>query len=66
LAQTTHPPPPNESVKNIAFSQESLFDIIRKQANDNPKNNYEIFVNEIANEMSGNVSRADVTLEIDR
>jgi hypothetical protein len=38
----------------------------KKDFYDNPKNKYEIFVNEIANEMSGNASRADVTLEIDR
>ena len=38
----------------------------KKDFYDNPKNNYEIFANEIANEMSGNASRADVTLEIDR
>jgi hypothetical protein len=30
------------------------------------KNNYKIFANEIANEMSGNASRADVKHEIDR
>ena len=30
------------------------------------KKHYEIFVNEIANEISGNASRADVKLEIDR
>ena len=33
---------------------------------DNPNNNYEIFANEIANEKSGNASRTDVKLEIDR
>ena len=32
----------------------------KKDFYDNPKNNYEIFANEIANEMSGNASRADV------
>jgi hypothetical protein len=38
----------------------------KKDFYDNPKNNYEIFANKIANEMSGNASRADIKLEIDR
>jgi hypothetical protein len=38
----------------------------KKDFYDNPKNNYEIFAKEIANEMSGNASRADVKFEIDR
>lgn len=38
----------------------------KKDFYDNPKNKYEIFANEIANEMSGNASRADVKHEIDR
>jgi len=38
----------------------------KKDFYDNQKNNYEIFANEIANEMSGNASRADIKLEIDR
>ena len=38
----------------------------KKDFYDNPKNNYEIFANKIANEMSGNASRADVKHEIDR
>jgi hypothetical protein len=36
----------------------------KKDFYDNPKNNYEIFANEIANEMSGNASRADVNLRL--
>ena len=36
----------------------------KKDFCDNPKNNYEIFANEIANEMSGNASRADVNLRL--
>ena len=38
----------------------------KKDFYDNPKNNYKIFANEIANDKSGNASRADVKHEIDR